>query len=100
MGAALRKPVSADWESIYGEALRLESIFLKTQDISTKRIILSQWITLKNWGFILIEKNKYSPDEMLKKKEALIKIHNNLIKYSINTLYTIEENYQAPLLEN
>jgi hypothetical protein len=102
MGAALRKPVAADeWESIYREALRLEAAFIKTQDVSTKRMIFNQWITLKTWGLMLIERNKYSPEETAEKREALNRIQSNLVKHNIGILYTIDENFlQAPLLES
>jgi hypothetical protein len=102
MGAALRKPVAADeWESIYREALRLEAAFIKTQDVSTKRMIFNQWITLKTWGFMLIERNKYSHEETAEKKESLNRIQSNLVKHNIGILYTIDENFlQAPLLES
>jgi hypothetical protein len=102
MGSALRKLVSADeWESIYNEALRLEASFIKTQDVSTKRMIFNQWITLKTWGFMLIERNKYSPEEKAEKRESLNRIQNNLMKHNIGILYTIDENFlQAPLLES
>ena len=101
MGGALRKPVAADrWDSIYNEALRLEANFIKTQDVSTKRMIFNQWITLKTWGFMLIERNKYSPEETKDKFTALNSIHANLIKHNIGILYTIDENFlQAPLLD-
>lgn len=99
MGAALRKPVATDdWDSIYGEALRLEANFIKTHDISTKRLIFNQWITVKTWGLILIERMKYN--DSLEKKESLDRIHSNLMRYNIGILYTIDETFiHAPLLE-
>lgn len=102
MGAALRKPVAADeWNSIYEEALRLEANFIKAQDISTKRMIFNQWVTLKTWGFMLIERNKYSPAEKAEKRESLERIQSNLMRHNIGILYTIDENFlQAPLLES
>ena len=102
MGAALRKPVAADeWESIYTEALRLEASFIKTQDVSTKRMIFNQWITLKTWGFMLIERNKYTEVEAAEKRESLNRIQSNLVRHNIGILYTIDENFlQAPLLES
>lgn len=102
MGAALRKPVAADeWESIYTEALRLEASFIKTQDVSTKRMIFNQWITLKTWGMMLIERNKYTEVEAAEKRESLNRIQSNLVRHNIGILYTIDENFlQAPLLES
>lgn len=99
MGAALRKPVATDnWDSIYGEALMLEANFIKTYDISTKRLIFNQWITIKTWGLILIERMKYN--DSLEKKESLDRIHSNLMRHNIGILYTIDESFiNAPLLE-
>ena len=99
MGGALRKPVATDdWDSIYGEALRLEANFIKTHDISTKRLIFNQWITVKTWGLILIERMKYN--DSLEKKESLDRIHSNLMRFNIGILYTIDENFiHTTLLE-
>jgi hypothetical protein len=81
MGGALRKPVAADdWESIYCEALRLEASFIKTHDVSTKRIIFNQWMTIRSWGFLLLEKS--NPQEANDKKEALHRIHANIINHN------------------
>ena len=102
MGAALRKPVAADeWESIYTEALRLEGSFIKTQDVSTKRMIFNQWMTIKTWGMMLIERNKYTEVEAAEKREALNRIQSNLMRHNIGILYTIDEtSIGNPLLES
>jgi hypothetical protein len=100
MGTTLRKPVATDdWDSIYGEALRLEGNFIKTSDISTKRLIFNQWITVKTWGLLLIERVNYN--DSLEKKESLDRIHSNMMRHNIGILYTIDENFiHAPLLES
>jgi hypothetical protein len=96
MGAALRTP-AAEWDSIYAEALRLQEKFIKTHDVSTKRIIFNQWITIKTWGLMLIERSDGSDE----KRDALNCIHENLIKHNIGFLYTIDESFlQIPLLES
>lgn len=95
MGAVLRKPVQ-EWNSIYDEALRLQERFIKTHDVSTKRMIFNQWITIKTWGIILADKTKD-----LEKRKLLEDIHTNLIKHNIGILYTIDESFlQIPLLES
>ena len=99
MGAALRTPVAQEWDSIYKEALRLQEKFIRTHDVSTKRMIFNQWITIKTWGFMLLEKTK-GPDTVDKRK-LLEDIHANLIKHNIGILYTIDESFlQIPLLES
>lgn len=102
MGAALRKPVATDnWDSIYQEALRLEANFIKTHDVPTKRIIFNQWITIKTWAFILIERGQYRDTEIAEKRELLNRIQSNLMRHNIGILYTIDESFlQAPLLES
>ena len=99
MGAALRTPVAQEWDSIYKEALRLQEKFIRTHDVSTKRMIFNQWITIKTWGFMLLEKTKGS--DTLDKRKLLEDIHANLIKHNIGILYTIDESFlQIPLLES
>jgi hypothetical protein len=96
MGAVIRKPVAAEWDSIYDEALRLQEKFIKTHDVSTKRIIFNQWITIKTWGIILADRIKD-----LEKRKVLEDIHINLMRHNIGILYTIDESFlQIPLLES
>ena len=98
MGAVLRKPVAAnEWDSIYREGLRLEMEFIKTMNVSKKRMIFSQWFSIKCWGDMLIAKMNFKDSE--EKRIALDKIHDSMLKHNIGFLYTIDESFlQIPLL--
>jgi len=99
MGSALRKPViTNNWDSIYEEALIVEDKFIKTMNVSDKRVLFNQWLLLRTWCNILLENENYSDKD--KKKESLEKIHTNLIQHNVGFLYTIDESFlQTPLLE-
>lgn len=92
MGAVFKKPIAGnDWNSIYAEALRLEASFIKTNDISTKRRIFNQWLTIRSWGHIMAG----SAD----RRDLIDTIHTNIIRHNIGLLYTIDEStLHAPLI--
>ena len=73
----LRKPVdSSSWESVLEEGYRLETAFIDSLNTDKRRVIYSQWLTVKHLLLILAANNP-------ERKEAINRIKETFLSYSL-----------------